>query len=53
MHGDAARGLGLVTMRERAELLGGTIEFLQPPGGGTLVRLRVPTTAGAVTLEGD
>ena len=52
VHGDAARGLGLVTMRERAELLGGTIEFLQPPGGGTLVRLRVPTTAGAVTLEG-
>jgi signal transduction histidine kinase len=38
----AGRGLGIVAMRERADLLGGTIEFLQPPGGGTLVRLRVP-----------
>jgi signal transduction histidine kinase len=36
------RGLGLVAMRERAELLGGTIEFLRPHDGGTLVRLRVP-----------
>ena len=37
------RGLGLVAMRERADLLGGTIEFLTPPGGGTLVTLRVPS----------
>ena len=29
-------------MRERAELLGGSIEFLKPAEGGTLVRLRVP-----------
>ena len=36
------RGLGIVTMRERAELVGGTIEFTQPAGGGTLVRLMVP-----------
>jgi signal transduction histidine kinase len=36
------RGIGLVAMRERAELLGGTIEFSTPAGGGTLVRLRVP-----------
>ncbi len=36
------KGIGLVAMRERAELVGGTIEFLQPAGGGTLVRLRVP-----------
>jgi signal transduction histidine kinase len=35
-------GIGLVAMRERAELLGGRIEFLHPPVGGTLVRLRVP-----------
>jgi signal transduction histidine kinase len=35
-------GIGLVGMRERAELLGGAIEFKRPPQGGTLVRLRVP-----------
>jgi signal transduction histidine kinase len=39
------RGLGIVTMRERAELVGGAIAFSTPPGGGTLVRLRVPVTA--------
>jgi signal transduction histidine kinase len=29
-------------MRERAELIRGTIEFLTPRAGGTRVRLRVP-----------
>ena len=43
------RGLGLVTMRERAALVGGTIECVQPRGGGTLVRLRVPVEGNAVT----
>ena len=38
----AKHGIGLVGMRERAQLLGGSIEFLQPAQGGTLVRLRVP-----------
>jgi signal transduction histidine kinase len=40
-----ARGLGIVSMRERAELAGGTIEFLRPRDRGTLVRLRVPVNA--------
>ncbi len=43
----AHRGLGLVAMRERAELVGGTLEFARPREGGTLVRLRVPVTAVA------
>jgi signal transduction histidine kinase len=38
----AKQGIGLVAMRERAELLGGTIEFARPAAGGTLVRLAVP-----------
>jgi len=38
----ARQGIGLVAMRERAELLGATLELLRPPEGGTLVRLRVP-----------
>lgn len=43
----ARRGLGLVAMRERAALVGGTLEFLEPPAGGTLVRLTVPLAAAA------
>jgi signal transduction histidine kinase len=40
--GTAPRGLGLVAMRERAGLVGGTLELLRPRDGGTLVRLRIP-----------
>jgi signal transduction histidine kinase len=36
------QGIGLVAMRERAELMGGTVQFARPAQGGTLVRLRVP-----------
>jgi signal transduction histidine kinase len=36
------RGLGLLAMRERAELVGGTLSFLPSDSGGTLVHLRVP-----------
>lgn len=35
-------GIGLVAMRERAELLRGQIEIVSPPGGGTVVKLSVP-----------
>jgi len=38
-------GLGLVAMRERAEIVGGTLELLRPASGGTLVRLIVPLKA--------
>ena len=38
----AKHGIGLVAMRERAQLLGGSIEFLRPASGGALVRLTVP-----------
>jgi len=36
------RGIGLVAMRERAELMGGQIAFSRPPEGGTLMHLGVP-----------
>jgi len=42
------RGLGIIGMRERAALVGGTIEFLRPAGGGTLVRLCVPMVGAHV-----
>jgi signal transduction histidine kinase len=37
-----SRGLGLVAMRERAELVGGTVTWSRPANGGTLVSLVVP-----------
>jgi two-component system, NarL family, sensor histidine kinase NreB len=37
-----ATGLGLVTMRERAALMGATLELRAKPGRGTAVRLKVP-----------
>jgi signal transduction histidine kinase len=36
------RGIGLVAMRERAEVLGATIAWQPAPGGGTRVRLEIP-----------
>jgi signal transduction histidine kinase len=36
------QGIGLVAMRERAELLSGTIAFDRPAEGGALVRMVVP-----------
>jgi signal transduction histidine kinase len=36
------QGIGLVAMRERAELLGGRIGFSTPAAGGTLLHLSVP-----------
>jgi len=38
----AKRGIGLIAISERAEILGGTVESLRPREGGTLVRLRIP-----------
>jgi signal transduction histidine kinase len=35
-------GFGMGGMRERAELIGGELEFAPAPGRGTVVRLRVP-----------
>jgi signal transduction histidine kinase len=38
----AKQGIGLVAIRERAELLGGKLELGRPAQGGTVVRLQVP-----------
>ena len=38
----AARGLGIAGMRERALLVGGEVDVESRPGVGTRVRLRVP-----------
>ena len=47
----ARGGLGIVAMRERAEMLGGTLEFIRPADGGTIVRLRVPQTRTALAAD--
>jgi signal transduction histidine kinase len=36
------RGIGLVAMRERAEIIGGTLAVAPRPQGGTQVRLHIP-----------
>ena len=36
------QGIGLVAMRERAELMGGRIAFSLPSAGGTMLRLTAP-----------
>ncbi len=36
------RGIGLVAMRERTELLGGTLRVAPTTGGGTLVHVSIP-----------
>ncbi len=41
------QGMGLVSMRERAELVNGRVEFLRREGGGALVRLTAPVAEEA------
>jgi signal transduction histidine kinase len=40
--GKGKQGMGLVSMRERAELVNGRVEFIEREAGGVLVRLTVP-----------
>lgn len=42
----ASHGIGLIGMRERAELLRGAIEFVTPDAGGTRVVISVPLELG-------
>jgi two-component system sensor histidine kinase UhpB len=42
MNGSSGRGLGLIAMRERAELLHGSLDVSPAQSGGTLVCLEVP-----------
>ncbi|HSW49889.1 MAG TPA: sensor histidine kinase [Bryobacteraceae bacterium] len=47
----ARRGTGIVAMRERAALLGGSIELARSTGKGTVVRLDVPLAEAAAHEE--
>jgi signal transduction histidine kinase len=46
---DRPRGLGLLSMRERARLIGGTLMVRSSPGEGTLVVVRAPLSCIAGT----
>ena len=46
---DRRAGVGLGSMRERAEELGGTLDLDQRPGGGTCVRAQLPLPSEART----
>jgi two-component system, OmpR family, sensor histidine kinase MprB len=44
-------GLGLAIVREAVQAHGGTVSVSSPPGGGTTVRLRLPTVAQAAAAR--
>jgi signal transduction histidine kinase len=44
------RGLGLVSMRERAELMGGELELRQGAEGGIVVHLHVPAATATMLV---
>lgn len=43
-------GIGMIAMRERAEILRGKLEFSRPAAGGTLVTLTAPLAAAPVSV---
>jgi two-component system NarL family sensor kinase len=49
---ETPRGIGLRSMRERAEELGGTYTIASIPGGGTQVEVRLPITEEAEGTNG-
>ena len=40
------KGIGLLALKERCAMLGGTVEFQSSPGNGTRVTVRVPVKQG-------
>ncbi|MEE8346758.1 MAG: ATP-binding protein [Dehalococcoidia bacterium] len=47
------RGLGILGMKERASLMGGTVEIDSTPGAGTTVRIVVPLHQGGGDIGED
>jgi PAS domain S-box-containing protein len=45
--GSATEGVGLVSMRERVALVGGTFSIVSSPGSGTEINVHVPLDPGA------
>jgi signal transduction histidine kinase len=53
MNAGTRRGMGLVSMRERAELIGGELRLRRPPQGGLLVHVAVPSCMAASSPARD
>jgi len=51
MPGREPGGLGLIAMRERADILQGTLDILRPEQGGTLIVLDIPLTQAVLVGE--
>jgi signal transduction histidine kinase len=49
---DAWQGIGLISMRERTELMGGTFALVPAPNGGLIVSVRVPLRSAAAASAG-
>jgi signal transduction histidine kinase len=49
VNGAPSDGLGLISMRERVESVGGTLEIHSTPGSGTRLRVTVPIRAVSTT----
>ena len=48
---ESNRGLGIVSMRERAGLVNGMVSIVSKPTGGTEIRVRVPMAVGTNTNQ--
>ena len=48
-NGGGGKGIGMIGMMERAELLHGRLEVARPEAGGTLVRLEIPLVEAAAS----
>jgi PAS domain S-box-containing protein len=42
-----SKGLGLLTMRERVEMMGGNLRIASSPGNGTAIHASIPVSGGA------
>lgn len=51
--GGKDRGMGLVSMRERAELIGGELQLRQPPQGGLTVHLHLADYAAPAAAQNE
>ena len=42
MHNDKGAGIGLMNMRQRVEVMNGTLDITSAPGSGTKITIHIP-----------